>query len=121
MQAMPDGGVLTLESRDIGPDDWAADSDPFEGALVQVEDTGHGIAAVDLDRIFDPFFTTKNQTGTGLGLSISYAIVQRYGGRITVESTPGRRTRFTLWLRRQARYSEQPSAPLFAARLLKPV
>jgi len=120
MQAMPDGGTLTLESRDIDPDDWAAESDPFEGALVQVEDTGHGIAAVDLDRIFDPFFTTKNQTGTGLGLSISYAIVQRYGGRITVESTPGRRTRFTLWLRRQARYSEQPSAPLFAARLLKP-
>ncbi|CAO3438754.1 sensor histidine kinase [Azospirillum doebereinerae] len=118
MQAMPDGGTLTLESRDIDPDDWGADSDPFEGALVRVEDTGHGIAAVDLDRIFDPFFTTKNQTGTGLGLSISYAIVQRYGGRITVESTPGRRTRFTLWLRRQARYSDQPSAPLFAARLL---
>lgn len=121
MQAMPDGGTLTLESRDIGPEDWPPEAgEPFEGTLLHVEDTGHGIAATDLDRIFDPFFTTKKQTGTGLGLSISYAIVQRYGGRISVESTPGRRTRFTLWLRRQARYSEQPSAPLFAARLLKP-
>ncbi len=120
MQAMPDGGTLTLESRDIGPeDDVPGAEEPFEGALLRIGDTGHGIAAVDLDRIFDPFFTTKNQTGTGLGLSISYAIVQRYGGRITVESTPGRRTVFTLWLRRQARYSDQPSAPLFAARLLK--
>jgi len=124
MQAMPDGGTLTLESRDIGPEDGGPGAgepagEPFEGALLRIGDTGHGIAAVDLDRIFDPFFTTKNQTGTGLGLSISYAIVQRYGGRITVESTPGRRTAFTLWLRRQARYSDQPSAPLFAARLLK--
>ncbi|MBP2231209.1 two-component system NtrC family sensor kinase [Azospirillum agricola] len=120
MQAMPDGGTLTLESRDIGPGDWPAGSEPFEGALLHVQDTGHGIAAVDLGRIFDPFFTTKKQTGTGLGLSISYAIVQRYGGRITVDSTPGQCTRFTLWLRRQARYSAQPTAPLFAARLITP-
>ncbi|TWA57847.1 two-component system NtrC family sensor kinase [Azospirillum baldaniorum] len=115
MQAMPEGGRLTLDSRDIGPDERLPGAEPFEGVLVGVEDTGHGIAAGDLARIFDPFFTTKKQTGTGLGLSISYAIVQRYGGRITVESVPGRGTRFTLWLRRQAVYSDQPTAPFFAA------
>ncbi len=115
LQAMPEGGSLTLDSRDIGPADRLPGTGPFEGVLVGVEDTGEGIAAGDLDRIFDPFFTTKKQTGTGLGLSISYAIVQRYGGRITVESDPGRGTRFTLWLRRQAVYSDQPTAPFFAA------
>ena len=42
------------------------------------------------ENFFDPFFTTKKREGTGLGLSISYALVQRYGGRITVESEPGK-------------------------------
>jgi len=113
MQAMPGGGTLTLGSRDIPPDD------PFgDGVVLEVRDTGQGIAPGDIDRIFDPFFTTKKQTGTGLGLSISYAIIRRYGGEIAVDSTPGR-TVFTLRLRRQAVYTEQPSgAPVFAARFL---
>ena len=60
-----------------------------------VEDSGAGIPAEDLDRIFDPFFTTKPKgTGTGLGLSISYAIVREHGGELSVESEPGRFTRF---------------------------
>jgi len=111
MQAMTDGGRLILESRDVVADD-------FEGVTLMVRDTGHGIQPADLSRIFDPFFTTKKQKGTGLGLSISYAIVQRYGGRITVESQPGIGTAFTLWLRRHARFTEQPSAPVFSARFL---
>ncbi|GBG00792.1 two-component sensor histidine kinase [Azospira sp. I13] len=119
MQAMPEGGTLSLESRDITPDDTPAEEAWFPGTLLRVRDTGHGIAPADLDRIFDPFFTTKKQGGTGLGLSITYAIIQRYGGRITVESEPGQQTTFTLWLREEARYTEQPSAPVFAARFLK--
>ena len=63
-------------------------------------------APTDLDRIFDPFFTTKRLEGTGRGLSISYAIIQRYGGRIAVESEPGQGASFTLWLRHKARYAE---------------
>ena len=117
MQAMPEGGTLTVESQDSGGP--GHDPEAFDGARILVRDTGCGIAPADLDRIFDPFFTTKKQEGTGLGLSISYAIIQRYGGRISVDSTPGAGTVFTLWLRRQAHYSEQPSAPMFAARFLK--
>lgn len=60
-----------------------------------VEDSGSGISAEIQDRIFDPFFTTKPKgNGTGLGLSISYAIVRDHGGQLSVESEPGRFTRF---------------------------
>ena len=70
------GGTLTVQTRRA--DDRVA---------VTVRDTGHGIRRQDLGRIFDPFFTTKAPgEGTGLGLSISYGIVEKAGGRITVES-----------------------------------
>nr|WP_232344662.1 ATP-binding protein [Cupriavidus taiwanensis] len=51
------------------------------------------------EAVEEPFFTTKKQMGTGLGLSISYALVERYGGRITVESTVGQGAEFIVWLR----------------------
>jgi signal transduction histidine kinase len=66
---------------------------------VSVEDDGSGIAPEILDRIFDPFFTTKPVgVGTGLGLAIAFGIVQQHRGRIDVESTPGRGTRFRVSL-----------------------
>jgi len=88
VHAMPEGGTLTLATAD-----WDA-----RGVRVEVRDTGAGIRAEDLPRIFDPFFTTKRREGTGLGLSISYALVDRYGGRITAASEPGRGAAFTVWL-----------------------
>ena len=51
-----------------------------------------------MERIFDPFFTTKRREGTGLGLSISQTLVTRQGGKISVESEPGKGTAFTVWL-----------------------
>ena len=67
------------------------------GAILAVEDDGPGIPREDLDRLFEPFFTTKF-TGTGLGLAISKAVVEQHGGRIEVDSGPGRGTTFFVFL-----------------------
>ncbi len=91
IHAMPEGGVLTLRSRDM-------DASGRPGITIEVTDTGVGMPPDVMERIFDPFFTTKRSKGTGLGLSISQTLVARQGGRISVESAPGRGTRFTIWL-----------------------
>ncbi|HKX45690.1 MAG TPA: ATP-binding protein, partial [Planctomycetota bacterium] len=81
-------GVIRIETRSRD-----------DGIAVRISDTGVGIPAEDRQRIFDPFFTTKEVgTGTGLGLSTSYAIVERHGGRMSVESEPGRGSTFEVWL-----------------------
>ena len=81
-------GTITLSTGVKGAEVW-----------VEVADTGSGIAPADMKRIFDPFFTTKAVgKGTGLGLSLSYGIVKKHGGRIEVESEPGKGTRFKVWL-----------------------
>jgi signal transduction histidine kinase len=68
-------------------------------AWVEVEDDGCGIPKENLSRVFDPFFTTKPVgKGTGLGLSLSYGIVKKHGGRLEVDSEPGRGTRFRVTL-----------------------
>jgi hypothetical protein len=88
IDAMEGGGTLTVEAH--------ADGDR---ARLVVQDTGSGIAAPDLERIFEPFYSTKvDRGGTGLGLSISRDIVQRHGGELSVESTPGEGTRFIVEL-----------------------
>ena len=67
--------------------------------LVEIADDGCGIDPESIPRLFDPFFTTKPVgEGTGLGLSISHGIVTGHGGRIEVESDPGRGTRFRILL-----------------------
>ncbi|MEJ2189238.1 MAG: HAMP domain-containing sensor histidine kinase [Acidobacteriota bacterium] len=87
--ALPDGGDLTV----------VAAADSGEQVTVRVTDTGCGIPEHLIDSIFDPFFTTKpTGRGTGLGLSVSLGIVRKHGGNIVVESTPGRRTTFTVTL-----------------------
>ena len=69
------------------------------GIMVRVTDTGVGISESDRQRIFDPFFTTKEVgAGTGLGLSTSYAIIERHGGRMTVDSEPQQGATFEVWL-----------------------
>jgi signal transduction histidine kinase len=70
--------------------------------LVDVEDDGPGICAEARERLFEPFFTTKPAgEGTGLGLYVSWQIVRIHGGEITVDSEPGRGTRFTVRLPRE--------------------
>ncbi len=80
LDAMPSGGSLTLSTR--------VDAEAGE-VVIEVRDTGHGMTEEVRARIFDPFFTTKGVRGVGLGLSVVYGIVQRHGGRIEIESSPG--------------------------------
>jgi two-component system NtrC family sensor kinase len=91
IHAMPDGGRLSIKTYD-------EDHEGRPGLVIEVADTGVGIAPDVMGRIFDPFFTTKRQKGTGLGLSISQRLVSRQGGRITAESEPGKGTTFSVWL-----------------------
>ncbi|MGB8509599.1 MAG: ATP-binding protein, partial [Pyrinomonadaceae bacterium] len=91
MDAMPEGGTLRLHARHAELE--------ASGVVVEVSDTGHGIPPEILERIFDPFFTTKEVgRGTGLGLAVCYGIVTEHGGRISVDSTVGRGTTFTIRL-----------------------
>lgn len=93
IQAMPEGGILTLAAED-----WDEADMPL-GLRLVVADSGSGISHEDRERLFQPFFTAKKADGTGLGLWVSQSLVERYGGWISVESKPGRGTRFAVWLR----------------------
>ena len=93
--AMEDGGHLEIGIESVGSD----------AVAVSIADDGSGISEDDMAHIFDPFFTTKKGTGTGLGLSITYGIVQKLGGQVSVKSTVGEGSRFTVTLPK-----EKPSA-----------
>ena len=93
IQAMPDGGVLTLAAED-----WDEADMPIDLRLA-VTDSGPGVSDEDRERLFKPFFTAGKPGGTGLGLWVSQSLVERYGGKITVDSAPARGTRFAVWLR----------------------
>lgn len=92
VQATPSGGKVCVRAYPA-PDE----PDTQKWVMLSVNDTGSGIAPMDLSRIFDPFFTTRAD-GTGLGLSVVQQIVQEHGGRINVESEPGHGTRLVLQL-----------------------
>lgn len=78
-----------------------------EQVVVQIRDTGTGIAPEDLKRIFDPFFTTKPVgEGTGLGLSVTYGIIERHGGSIKVESVLGEGAIFTVTIPVDSKHSD---------------
>ncbi len=87
--SIPDGGRITLSTTKTDDDDL----------LVEVADTGIGIAPENVAKIYDPFYTTKGVgRGTGLGLAVSYGIVQEHSGHISVDSLPGRGTTFRISL-----------------------
>jgi signal transduction histidine kinase len=86
IEAMPNGGVLTLRA-----------SQSSDSARVEVSDTGPGLAPEESARLFTPYYTSKPH-GTGLGLAIAQSIISDHGGRISVSSQPGRGTTFIIEL-----------------------
>ena len=100
--AMPDGGVLQIETRNIVEGSSAVpECPPATYVRLSVADTGCGMTPEVRDRVFEPFFTTKDVgKGTGLGLSMVYGFVRQSGGHITVKSAPGAGTTVDLYLPR---------------------
>ena len=101
--AMPRGGTLTIETKEIELKNIFVDGydyvEPGQYALISIADTGTGIDEKTRDKIFEPFFTTKEVgKGTGLGLSIVHGIVDQHHGYITVNSKPQGGTVFNIYL-----------------------
>ncbi len=103
MQAMPDGGTLTVSTARHAVREAQTVShgqiEPGDYLALSVADDGAGIAAEVMDHLFEPFFTTRREhAGTGLGLAVVHGVVSEFGGAIDVQSTPGAGARFTLYL-----------------------
>jgi CheY-like chemotaxis protein len=101
--AMPDGGTLTIRTRNVRLEEAHVADDPEAKAgdfvCVSVEDSGSGMDPDTMGRIFEPFFSTKGPgKGTGLGLSVVYGIVRQHGGWIYTLSTPRMGTTFEVYL-----------------------
>jgi signal transduction histidine kinase len=104
LDAMPEGGVLSVSTGTEGDRVW-----------VEVGDSGIGIDPTSQRKLFDPFFSTKGRQGLGLGLSVSHGIVGRHGGEITVVSEPGRGSTFTVWLPRGEQVPSGEELPVSGA------
>ncbi|MCX5821368.1 MAG: ATP-binding protein [Deltaproteobacteria bacterium] len=90
IQAMPDGGALTVEAH-------GRRNDERDGVEIRIHDTGCGIKKNRLQKIFEPFYTTRD-TGTGLGLAVVSRILEEYNGKIDIQSEEGKGTACTIWL-----------------------
>ncbi|AZO30611.1 MULTISPECIES: cell cycle histidine kinase CckA [Mesorhizobium] len=114
--AMPAGGDLTVRTRNVTTEECRSfayrELTPADYALVEVEDTGSGIAPDVLKKIFEPFFTTKEVgKGTGLGLSMVYGIIKQTGGFIFCDSEVGKGTVFRIFLPRHIAEVKKASEP----------
>lgn len=102
--AMPDGGELVLSTDLVTVDQTWSERLVYDipsGSYIKIDvrDTGIGISSEIMDRIFEPFFTTKTESkGTGLGLAAVYGALRNHGGGVSVESSIGRGTTFSLLL-----------------------
>jgi two-component system cell cycle sensor histidine kinase/response regulator CckA len=119
--AMPEGGRLTITTRNIEAGSAEPNAEPAKRSLrpppgphvlVTVSDTGHGMNDATRRRVFEPFFTTKPAgRGTGLGLAMVYGFVKQSGGSIEIESGIGRGTTFEIYLPRTDEAPRSEPAP----------
>ncbi len=103
--AMPDGGMLTVEANDLGADaSFPFGVVPYPERFVQIsiKDTGKGMPHDVMERIFEPLFTTRQSGGTGLGLAVAHQIMTQHEGYIFAESELGRGSTFHLFLPKAA-------------------
>ncbi|WP_370321701.1 cell cycle histidine kinase CckA [Oricola sp.] len=116
--AMPEGGDLHIRTANMGARDCEAFDyrglEPGDYVMIEVEDSGTGIAPDVLEKIFEPFFTTKEVgKGTGLGLSMVYGIIKQTGGYIYADSEVGKGTTFRIFLPRHV--ASENDVPLIKA------
>lgn len=119
--AMPEGGTLTIRTENaVLDEEYARIHDGVDAGayvMLEVSDTGYGMNSETQDRIFEPFFTTKDPgKGTGLGLATVYGIVRQHGGNISLNSAPGKGTRFNIYFPDAGRTPEAESPDESAAR-----
>jgi signal transduction histidine kinase/CheY-like chemotaxis protein/HAMP domain-containing protein len=105
VDAMPEGGTLTLRTRRVGN---ALDAHGLAKVAVEVADTGVGMNEETRRRCLEPFFTTKGERGTGLGLAMVYGVVQRHGAELSFESAVGQGTRVAIMFALPAASSVEP-------------
>jgi len=122
VDAMPDGGALTLRTRPVPAPEPGAAPATARAAQVEVIDTGVGMGDDTRRRCLEPFFTTKGERGTGLGLAMVYGIVQRHGADIEIDSVVGRgttvRLSFPVAALAAAALPPTPQAPASRLRIL---